>query len=238
LLPTEEVSHDRRSGRPEPRSTDLTTPAEDLVARYAARWAIECTFAEAREHLGAGQAQSRVRRAVERTVPFALYCYTITVVLYAPHGHHPDDAADHCRRAPWYVTKAEPSLADMAVKLRRVVIAARFRPPTQLSPPPRNSAPSSTPGPQPAPTPPRDLRNQRKSSDPRTCDKPTEGIWSLLKRHLADFDAADLTHLTRAIKRKLKKLQYRPHLIDGYLPPTGPIMDYGLTKSSDSTSST
>ncbi|EFL37078.1 IS630 family transposase [Streptomyces viridochromogenes DSM 40736] len=50
---------------------------------------------------------------------------------------------------------------------------------------------------------------------------PAEGIWSLLKRQLADFAAADLTHLTRVIKRKLKKIQYRPHLVDGCLPPTG-----------------
>lgn len=50
---------------------------------------------------------------------------------------------------------------------------------------------------------------------------PQEGIWSLLKRALADFAAADLAHLTRAIKRKLKKIQYQPHLINGCLPPTG-----------------
>ncbi|TVZ90431.1 hypothetical protein [Streptomyces sp. BK340] len=52
-----------------------------------------------------------------------------------------------------------------------------------------------------------------------------EGIWSHLKRHLADIAAADLAHLTRVIKRKLKKIQYRPHLIDGCLPPAGLIMD-------------
>ncbi|MFI6663304.1 IS630 family transposase, partial [Streptomyces sp. NPDC050523] len=39
---------------------------------------------------------------------------------------------------------------------------------------------------------------------------PQEGIWNLLKRALADFAAADLT---RVIKRKLKKIQYQPHLI-------------------------
>jgi transposase len=54
---------------------------------------------------------------------------------------------------------------------------------------------------------------------------PQEGIWSLLKRALADFAAADLGHLTRVIKRKLKKIQYRPHLIEGCLPPTGLTMD-------------
>ncbi|MEV5493462.1 transposase [Streptomyces bobili] len=65
---------------------------------------------------------------------------------------------------------------------------------------------------------------------------PAERIWSLLKRHLADFaSAADLAHLTRVIKRKLKKIQYQPHLIDGCLPPTGLIMDYGAIGSPDST---
>jgi transposase len=67
---------------------------------------------------------------------------------------------------------------------------------------------------------------------------PAEGIWSLLKRHLADFAAADLAHLTRVIKRKLKKIQYRPHLIDGCLPPTGLVMDYEMISSPDSASST
>ncbi|MER6695408.1 transposase, partial [Streptomyces minutiscleroticus] len=40
---------------------------------------------------------------------------------------------------------------------------------------------------------------------------PAEGIRSLPKRHLADFAAAGLSHLTRVIKRRLKKIQYRPH---------------------------
>ncbi|MDJ0461914.1 hypothetical protein [Streptomyces sp. H27-C3] len=54
---------------------------------------------------------------------------------------------------------------------------------------------------------------------------PAEGIWSLLERSPADFAAADLHHLTRVIKRKLKKIQFRPHLIDGCLPPTGLIIE-------------
>jgi hypothetical protein len=31
-------------------------------------------------------------------------------------------------RAPWYRSKAQPSTADMTAKLRRVLIAARFKP--------------------------------------------------------------------------------------------------------------
>ena len=50
---------------------------------------------------------------------------------------------------------------------------------------------------------------------------PAEGIWSLLKRAMANFAAADLNGLVRIVKRKLKKIQYRPHLIDGCLAATG-----------------
>jgi len=53
------------------------------------------------------------------------------------------------------------------------------------------------------------------------CGKPTEGIWSLLKRSMVNFAAADVNGLVRIIKRKLKKIQYRPHLIDGCLAATG-----------------
>ena len=43
----------------------------------------------------------------------------------------------------------------------------------------------------------------------------------LLKRSTANFAAADLDGLVRIVKRKLKKIQYRPHLIDGCLAATG-----------------
>ena len=54
---------------------------------------------------------------------------------------------------------------------------------------------------------------------------PAEGIWSLLKRSIANFAAADLDGLVRIVKRKLKKIQYRPHLIDGCLAATGLIIE-------------
>ncbi|MET8538007.1 transposase [Streptomyces sp. NPDC005065] len=109
-------------------TTDLTTSPAELITRYARRWSIEVTFAEARDLLGAGQAHNRTRAAVERTAPFTLYCYTITVAWYALHGHQPSDVAEHRERAPWYTTKTDPSLSDMVAKLRRVIIAARFMP--------------------------------------------------------------------------------------------------------------
>ena len=108
-------------------TTDLESTAEDLVARYASRWGIEQSFADARQIMGVGEARNRTRRAVERTVPFGLICFSVVTLWYALHGHAPDDVATHRTRARWYTTKTEPSYDDMAVKLRRVIIAARFR---------------------------------------------------------------------------------------------------------------
>ena len=45
------------------------------------------------------------------------------------HGHYVDDVAGRRARARWYTTKTEPSYDDMTIKLRRVIIAARFRGP-------------------------------------------------------------------------------------------------------------
>ena len=54
---------------------------------------------------------------------------------------------------------------------------------------------------------------------------PAEGIWSLLKRAIANFAAADVDSLVRIVKRKLKKIQYRPRLIDGCLAGTGLVIE-------------
>ncbi|MFF0191296.1 transposase [Streptomyces sp. NPDC005244] len=54
---------------------------------------------------------------------------------------------------------------------------------------------------------------------------PQEGIWSLVKRDIGNLAAADLSQITRAVKRQLKMLQYRPEVIDGCLAGTGLVLD-------------
>jgi hypothetical protein len=107
-------------------TTDLTTAATVLVERYAARWSIEQAFADARNILGAGEARNRVRRAVERTVPFALLIHTLVIIWYARHGHDRADIDQRRARQPWYHAKTEPAFEDMLTKLRRVMITARI----------------------------------------------------------------------------------------------------------------
>jgi len=109
-------------------TTDDTAAAGParIVSRYAMRWPAGQAFADARNVPGAGEARNRTRLAVERTVPFALLAHTLIVVWYARHGYDP--AGIDARRAdqPWYGDKTEPAFEDMLIKLRRVMIAARF----------------------------------------------------------------------------------------------------------------
>lgn len=107
-------------------TTDRTSPPQDVIARYADRWSIECAIATGKQLLGIGQARNRVPRAVERTVPFAFCVQTLVITWYTVSGHHPDDLASRLAAQPWYTTKAEPSFEDMLAKLRRTLIAARF----------------------------------------------------------------------------------------------------------------
>jgi hypothetical protein len=109
-------------------TTDPQATAGQLVERYAARWAIEVAIEDAKQLVGVGQAHNRTARAVERTVPFGLTRLTLAVCWYATTGHQPSDVAEHRTRRPWYRTKTNPSTSDMLAKLRRVLIAARFRP--------------------------------------------------------------------------------------------------------------
>jgi hypothetical protein len=106
-------------------TTDAGASAAAVIERCA-RWSIEVAIEDSKQIFGAGQARNRLAHAVERTVPFQLACQAITTCWYGTAGHDPADAADHRARAPWYTTKSQPSTADMAGKLRRVVIAAKF----------------------------------------------------------------------------------------------------------------
>ena len=109
-------------------TTQAHATAGQIVERYASRWAVEVAIQDAKQLVGVGQAHNRKARAVQRTVPFGLACLSLAVCWYATAGHHSDDVTAHRARRPWYRTKTNPSTADMLTKLRRVLIAARFRP--------------------------------------------------------------------------------------------------------------
>ena len=50
--------------------------------------------------------------------------------------------------------------------------------------------------------------------------KPTELVWSHLKISLANLAKRNLPQLTALVKTRLKRMQYRPGLLDGFLAST------------------
>jgi hypothetical protein len=131
-------------------STDLKASPALLVERYADRWPIEVLFEEARQDARVGQARNRTRLAVQRTVPFGMVCFSLAVVWYTVNGHAAADLAACRARSPWYQTKTAPSVQDMLAKLRRVLIAAQYRPGQPPGPRPyRKSSGCRQPGPPP-----------------------------------------------------------------------------------------
>jgi hypothetical protein len=106
-------------------STHTDATAAELIARYDSRWTIETCHQEAKAH-GVGEARNRVKKAVERTVPFGFLTQTITIAWYAVHGDPQADLHAHRRTAPWYRQKTTISYADMIAALRRQLIRDEF----------------------------------------------------------------------------------------------------------------
>ena len=108
-------------------TTDRDATAQQVIERYASRWSIEVAIEDSKQLFGAGQARNRTAAAVERTVPFQIACQSVAVTWYATAGHDPADLQERRAQAPWYAGKTEPATSDMAAKIRRVIIAARFK---------------------------------------------------------------------------------------------------------------
>ena len=54
---------------------------------------------------------------------------------------------------------------------------------------------------------------------------PVESVWSHLKRSLANLSKHTIAELTVLVKTRLKRMQYRPALLAGFLASTG--LEYG-----------
>jgi transposase len=50
---------------------------------------------------------------------------------------------------------------------------------------------------------------------------PVEAVWSNLKRSLANLTKRRIDQLVTLVKTRLKRMQYRPSLIEGFLAKTG-----------------
>ena len=58
---------------------------------------------------------------------------------------------------------------------------------------------------------------------------PTEAVWSHLKRGIGNLAVTGVDHLLAIIKNRLKSIQYRPDLLDGFLAHTGLTLEPDTT---------
>ena len=54
---------------------------------------------------------------------------------------------------------------------------------------------------------------------------PAEGVWSNMNNGLGNLAAADVDRLAAIIKNRLKRIQYRPALIEAFLAQAGLTFD-------------
>ena len=54
---------------------------------------------------------------------------------------------------------------------------------------------------------------------------PVEGVWAHVKRSLANLAVVALDRLETLVRNRLKRLQYRPEVLDGFIAGTGLTLD-------------
>jgi putative transposase len=54
---------------------------------------------------------------------------------------------------------------------------------------------------------------------------PTEGVWSHVKRSAGNLAVTGVDNLTAIVRNRLKRIQYRPDLLTGFLAHTGLTLD-------------
>jgi len=100
-------------------TTDLTTPAAELIAAYLARWEVEVNFRDEKTLLGVGQAQVRSSQAVARAPAFLVACYGL--LLWSNFLVFGDHRTPDFEKLPRWrnVEPARPSTRDLLRLLQR-----------------------------------------------------------------------------------------------------------------------
>lgn len=89
--------------------------AEEVIAGYLRRWAVEVAYCESKQLLGLHDPMVWNAEAVKRAHPMAWFVGGLAVLWYAAQGRDEPAARRH---RPWYRDKPEPTFADMLACLR------------------------------------------------------------------------------------------------------------------------
>ncbi len=102
--------------------TDAGVDEVQIVERAYARWSIEESIQDAKQHHGFDEVQGWCPRTVERQGPLALLVQTLTKAWYLLHGVQARAAQPRGKEAwPWLPAKKHPSYLDMLATLRAVL---------------------------------------------------------------------------------------------------------------------
>ncbi len=104
-------------------TTDLTMSATDVLTCYGDRWAIEDTFKNTKQSLGAQEPQTYKRQGPERAAALALWLYSIVWLWYLQRR----PTQRYFIVQPWYQQKCIPSFADALRCLRRELWQQRIK---------------------------------------------------------------------------------------------------------------
>ncbi|NLE25524.1 MAG: transposase [Clostridiaceae bacterium] len=104
-------------------TTDINMQPQEVLACYADRWAIEDTFKNVKQLLGAQQPQTYKGQGPERAAGFGLWLYSMVWLRYLTKK--PDEQIFFVR--PWYQHKTTPSFADAVADLRRELWIERIK---------------------------------------------------------------------------------------------------------------
>ena len=109
-------------------TTNLTTPAAELIAAYLARWEVEVNFRDEKALLGVGQAQVRNPQSVARTPAFLVAAYAM--LLWSNIRVFGDRRTEAFERLPaWRNTEpARPSTRDLIRLLQQEAAQAELNP--------------------------------------------------------------------------------------------------------------
>ncbi len=99
--------------------TDPTLSPSRIITLYTARWSIEVTFQEAKQHLGLATPRNRSKQSVLRTAPCLLGLFTVVSLLFHRQARARGRGKTPRPRAyPWYA-KAEVTFSDAFAAVRR-----------------------------------------------------------------------------------------------------------------------
>ena len=105
-------------------SDDAQATVTEIVTRYSGRWAIEVTFREVKQCLGAEDPQSWKHQGPERAANLSLWLYSAIWTWYIVTF-----GTKHTwTLRPWYPKKATPSFLDALAALRRTLWTERIMP--------------------------------------------------------------------------------------------------------------